>query len=145
MANTQQNNINNAKIQGLLARYLELRSKESLQDQRTGHLDEDTINTLVEGRLTEREATPVVAHLTDCSFCRHKTVELVRLEMYFEGVEEPFRLHEESPQPVSVSSVLGGILNRIFGSGEAAVFAHEEKKDEKDEPAAAGDEKEPKQ
>jgi hypothetical protein len=36
----------------------------------------------------------------------------------------------ETSEPASVSSVLSGILSRIFGTSEAAVFAHEEKTDE---------------
>lgn len=129
MANTQQNDTQNAKIQGLLARYLELRSRASGTDIRNNHLDEDTLNAFTEGSLSEREAWPIVNHLSDCGFCRHKTTELVRLELQFADMDEPVMVRETS-EPVSVSSVLSGILSRIFGSTEAAVFAHEEKEDE---------------
>jgi hypothetical protein len=129
MANTQQNDTQNAKIQGLLARYLELRSRASGADIRNNHLDEDTLNAFTEGSLSEREAWPIVNHLSDCGFCRHKTTELVRLELQFADMDEPVMVRETS-EPVSVSSVLSGILSRIFGSTEAAVFAHEEKEDE---------------
>ena len=129
MANTQQNDTQTAKIQGLLARYLELRSKTSDRDLRIGHLDEDSLNAFTEGTLSEREALPIVDHLSDCGFCRHKTAELVRLELEFADMDEPF-LIRETEQPVSVSSVLNSILSRIFGSTEGTVFAHEEKHDE---------------
>ncbi|HYY59629.1 MAG TPA: zf-HC2 domain-containing protein, partial [Pyrinomonadaceae bacterium] len=44
------------------------------------HLDEDALNAFVEGRLGETEARPVVKHLVACSYCRHATSQLVRLE-----------------------------------------------------------------
>jgi hypothetical protein len=34
---------------------------------------------------------------------------------------------EQASEPASVSSVLSGILSKLFGSSEAAVFAHEDK------------------
>jgi hypothetical protein len=133
MANTQLNDTKNAKIQGILARYLELRSNGPANSELSGHLDEDTLNAFTEGMINEREALPVVQHLGDCSFCRHRTVELVRLEMFFAEQDEPVAVRETASEPVSVSSVLSGILSRIFGSNDAAVFAHEEKKSEDDQ------------
>jgi len=132
MANTQQNDTQNAKIQGLLARYLELRSKASAVGIKTSHLDEDTLNAFTEGKVSEREALPIVKHLSDCGFCRHRTTELVRLDLHFAEMDEPLMVRETS-DPVSVSSVLGGILSRIFGTTDGAVFAHEEKKDDSEE------------
>ena len=129
MANTQQNDTQNAKIQGLLARYLELRSKASDLGIHNSHLDEDTLNAFTEGNVSEREALPIVKHLSDCGFCRHRTTELVRLDLYFSDIDEPVMVRE-TDAPVSVSSVLSGILSRIFGATEGAVFAHEEKDDE---------------
>ena len=132
MANTQQNDTQNAKIQGLLARYLELRSRASGDGIKNGHLDEDTLGAFTEGNISEREALPIVKHLSDCGFCRHRTTELVRLDLHFAEMDEPLTVRETS-DPVSVSSVLGGILSRIFGTTDGAVFAHEEKKDEPEE------------
>jgi hypothetical protein len=132
MANTQPHDTQNARIQGLLARYLELRSGEQKGVDVPGHLDEDTLNAFTEGRLDQRQATPAVSHLTNCSFCRHRTVELVRLEMYFAEQDEPVLAREQASQPASVSSVLSGILSKLFGSSEAAVFAHEDKKENED-------------
>jgi len=125
MGNTQPNNTETVKIQGILARYLELRSRQTVQSQALAHLDEDSLNAFAEGTLSEREAMPMVDHLTDCSFCRHKTVEMVRLELEFADMNAPVQVRETS-EPASVASVLNGILSRIFGSGESAVFAHEE-------------------
>lgn len=125
MGNTQPNNTETVKIQGLLGRYLELRSRQPGKSEASAHLDEDTLNAFAEGTISEREALPVIDHLTECSFCRHKTVEMVRLELQFADMDAPVQLRETS-EPSSVASVLNGILSRIFGSGEAAVFAHEE-------------------
>lgn len=129
MGNTQQFEPQNAKIQGLVGRYLELRNRDVDRDQSLDHLDQDTLTAYSEGRVSEREALPIVQHLSDCSFCRHITSELVRLDLEFVDMDEPVRVRDSS-HPASVSSVLSGILSRIFGSSEAAVFAHEEPKKE---------------
>lgn len=133
MANTQLNNSENSRIQAVLARYLELRAAGGESVDMTGHLDEDTINAFTESRLDERQLAPAVNHLVDCSFCRHRTVELVRLAMFFDAQDEPVKARETASEPASVSSVLNGILSRLFGSGEAAVFAHEEKNENSEE------------
>ena len=143
MANTQLNNIENTRIQAVLARYLELRSSGQVRADLNGHLDEDTINAFTESRLDERQSAPVVNHLVDCSFCRHRTVELVRLTMFFDAQDEPVAARETASEPVSVSSVLSGILSRIFGSGDAAVFAHEERPDDEEKSDPEADEEEP--
>jgi hypothetical protein len=134
MENKAQFDTQNAKIQGLIARYLELRSSDSIRT-RTDHLDEDTLTAFAEGRLTKREAIPAVSHLTECGFCRHLTTELVRLELQMSEQDAPTTV-TEAREPSKVSEVLSGILSRIFGAGDAAVFAHEEpkKKEEEDEP-----------
>jgi hypothetical protein len=134
MPNTQPNDSQTTMIQGILARYLELHARD-LPPASAAHLDEDTLNAFTEGRVSERESTPVISHLSECSFCRRRTVELVRLAAYFDTLDEPLVVREEISKPVSVSSVLNGILSRIFGSGEAAVFAHEEKKESEESDA----------
>jgi len=132
MANTPQTSTETAKMQSLIGRYIEMRSSEGGQ-AKGGHLDEDTLNAFLEGRIDERQAMPVVNHLSACSFCRHISTELVRLDLEFADMDEPVRT-QESSEPAKVSSILSGILSRIFGSNEAAVFAHEEREeDEKDE------------
>lgn len=126
-ANTQ-----NTAIQGLLGRYLELRSSESDRSLRTDHLDHDVLSAFAEGNLSEREAKPVISHLVDCSFCRHVSSELVRLDLAFLDAPE-LPSEATASQPSRVSEVISGILSRIFGTSEAAVFAHEDsEKPEKD-------------
>lgn len=134
MENTGRNNPLDIKIQGLLDRFLKVRSVENAAVVSQDHLDEDILSAFVEGNLKEREAKPIVSHLVDCSFCRHITTELVRLDLAFEAA--PQREAAAETQPTKIADVLGGILNRIFGSNEGAVFAHhenEEKKDDKEE------------
>lgn len=121
-------NINaaDAKFQTLLERFLRLRAAESSIQDSNLHLDDDTLTALTEGNLSRREALPVVSHLSDCSFCRHKTAELVKLAVAFEGLETAPAADREN-EPVRVSGVLSGIVRRLFDMDGSAVFAHEEK------------------
>lgn len=131
MENTGRNHPLDIKIQGLLDRFLKVRSVENVAATSQDHLDDDTLSAFVEGNLREREAKPIISHLVDCSFCRHITTELVRLDMAFEAA--PQRETETETQPTKIADVLGGILNRIFGSNDDAVFAHHEDENKKDE------------
>jgi len=119
-------------IQGLLDRYLRQRvsgSGPALASE--NHLDDDSLTAFVEGNLSERQARPMVAHLVDCSFCRHVTTELVRLDLAF-AETEAFETRVETSEPTRVSEVLSGILSRIFGSNDGAVFAHQENESEEE-------------
>ena len=120
------------QIQGLLDRYMrsEVSSENSTDQAR--HLDEDLLAAFVEGNLGERETKPIVNHLVECSFCRHVTAELVRLDLAF--AEEDVKFVVSENQPSRISEVLSGLLSRIFGTNADAVFAHQEKeeKEEKD-------------
>ena len=116
-------------IQGILAEYL---TSLKPSNASTGHLDQDTLAAFTEGNLTELEARPAVSHLVDCSYCRHITAELVRLDLEF--ADEPVPVLSQEAQPAKISEVLSGILAKMFGTSENAVFAHEDKDkdDEKD-------------
>ena len=133
MENKGKINPTDLKIQGLLDRYLRVRSANSNFENGQTHLDEDSLAAFVEGNLTRREAQPVVNHLVGCSFCRNITAELVRLDLAFAENTQPVALIES--QPTKVSEVLSGILSRIFGTSDGAVFAHheEDSKEEKEE------------
>ncbi len=113
------------QLQGLLDSFLNTRVSSNGQDS---HIDEDLVTAFVEGTLTEREAGPVVTHLADCSFCRHVTAELVKLEYAFADVPQSATVADAPPS--KVSEVLNGLLARIFGNGESAVFAHQESEDD---------------
>lgn len=122
-------NTQDTKIQGLLGQYLRLRASDrDLTQTGEWHLDDDSLNAFVEGNLSEREAAPMLTHLIDCSFCRHVTAELVKLDLAFAETENVAIVEER--QPSSVSEVLSGILSRIFGTSDSAVFAHQESEEE---------------
>jgi hypothetical protein len=129
MKNEAQNTTQDAKIQGLLGQYLKLRASDrDLTQTGEWHLDDDSLNAFVEGSLSEREAAPMLTHLIDCSFCRHVTAELVRLDLEFAETESAAVVEEK--QPTRVSEVLSGILSKIFGTNDGAVFAHQESEEE---------------
>jgi hypothetical protein len=128
MENTHQNDPQMIIIQGLLSGYLSKRSA----DPDAGHLDEDTFSAFVDGTISEREARPVVGHLVKCSFCRHITTDLIRLDTEMTP-EDVITAQPSTAAPSRVSDVLSGILERMFGTGEPAVFAHSDEDDvEKD-------------
>lgn len=128
MENTGKMNPQEIKIQGLIDRFLKVRNAKETEEK--WHLDEDMLSAFVEGNLNEREASPIVSHLVDCSFCRNITTELVRLDMAFAG-EEIRAVETETAQPSRISEVLGGLFAKIFGTNDTAVFAHQEDEKEK--------------
>lgn len=116
------------QIQGLLDRYLRLRVSGPIQEIQGEHLNEDWLAAFTEGKLSEREAQPVVRHLVGCSFCREMTTELVRLDLAFAG--EEIQVAAAENQPSKVSEVLSSLLSRIFGTNDGAVFAHQENEED---------------
>ncbi len=133
MENNRNTHPQEAAIQDLVGQFLKVRSANELGRAATGpHLDQDSLAAFTEGALSEREAKPIVSHLVDCSFCRHITAELVRLDMAF--AETPVTVAAtEASEPKKVSEVLGRLISRIFGTTDGAVFAHEQKnEDEQD-------------
>ena len=119
-------------IQGLLEQYLATRgSLKSSIGETSLHLDEDSLSAFAEGNMSQRESAPVVSHLVSCGFCRHKTAALVTLDLELAAQDDP-RTVQELAEPTKISGVLNGILSKIFGPSDAAVFAHnEEDKDAK--------------
>jgi hypothetical protein len=124
--------VSDTRILALFEGYLRQRADSGTPLDLTDHLDEDALTAFTEGNLTKREADPLVLHLSDCSFCRHRTAELVRFDLAF-GDTEASRAAEPDRKPSKVSDVLSGILSGLFG-GKEAVFAHEDtKSDDKHE------------
>lgn len=143
MANTDQMNPQEMRIQGLLDRYLVSREAgRRSSDISSPHLDQDSIAAFAEGNLSEREAKPIVSHLVDCSFCRNVTAEIVRLDAAFAESEMPVNVVASS-EPTKISEVLSGLFSKIFGTSDGAVFAHNED-DEKDKESKESDEPEEK-
>ncbi len=117
-------------VHDLLDRYLASRKAlKSSAAETSLHLDEDSLAAFAEGTLSRRESAPVLSHLVECGFCRHKTAELVRLDLEF---AETTLAGERagSHEPSRISTVLSELFSKIFGPTEGAVFAHEEKNDE---------------
>ena len=127
MAHHKQPDSEDIKIQGLFEQYLRLKISANDLTGEDQHLDEDYLAAFVEGNLKQRETQPVVKHLVNCSFCRHKTTELVKLDLAF--ANEELKITVDENQPSKVSEVLSGLLSRIFGNSEEAVFAHQEKEE----------------
>jgi anti-sigma factor ChrR (cupin superfamily) len=106
------------------------------------HLDEDSLASFAEGTLSKRESAPVISHLVNCGFCRHKTAELVLLDLELSATDER-AVPAATTEPSAISKVLNDVLSKIFGTTDQAVFAHnEEDKDESpegDDPAKKQD------
>jgi hypothetical protein len=119
-----QMNLKELQIQGLLDRFLQAKNLNNGIEISSEHLDDDTISAFVEGNLSESEAKPITTHLVDCLFCRHITAELIKLDFAFAGDTQTIALNNN--EPTKVADVLSGILSRIFGSNDEAVFAHQE-------------------
>lgn len=89
------------------------------------HLDEDALNSFVEGRLSEPESAPVIKHLVACGYCRQATSQLVRLE-----TETGIAAHTEpvaTPQeePGRIRRLLEDLASRVLPSSEEeTVFAY---------------------
>lgn len=123
-------NINSEElnIQKLLSNYLHLRVSSNGLSAEGQHLDEDSLSAFVEGNLGQKESQPIVSHLVDCSFCRHVTAELVKLDFAF--AEETTQVAVKTDAPSKISEVLSRILSRIFGTNDGVVFAHQENEED---------------
>jgi len=131
MTNEGQTITQEIKIQGLIDRYLHVRTSRTEFSGKESHLDEDSLTAFVEGRLGERESPSIIQHLIDCSFCLHVTSELTKLNEVFSEVEPVVPVLAK--EPTKISEVLNGLLAKIFGTSDNAVFAHEEKETEEDD------------
>lgn len=131
MTNKGQISSEELKIQGLLDRFLRFRKVNSSFDDQGHHLDDDSLTAFVEGKVSERELPSMLKHLTDCSFCLHITTELAKLSETF--TEDEFVAHAPVSEPTKVADVLSGLLSRIFGATDGAVFAHQEQENDADE------------
>lgn len=132
MENKGKNFSQDARIQELLGSFLPVHSSIKSSESSVGtHLDEDSLTAFVEGNLNRRESQPVVLHLVNCSFCRHITAELIKLDYAFAEINEtqPVSTIKEA-EPTKISEVLNGLLSRIFGTNDGAVFAHNESEEE---------------
>lgn len=131
MINKGQINAEELKIQGLLDRFLRFRSTNNNFRGSENHLNDDSLTAFIEGKLNERESPAIIEHLVNCSFCLHVTSELARLSDVF--AEDEITILAATKEPTKVSEVLSGLLSRIFGTNDGAVFAHQEEEKESEE------------
>lgn len=126
MDSTQQILPHNLEIQNILDRFLNSRSKSAnLKASQDLHLDEDFLSAFIEGSISPREADGIVKHLLECSFCLNLTAELIKFD--YALAETPERTAAaETGDPAKISEVISGLLSRLFGNGNGAVFAHQE-------------------
>ncbi|HRH42148.1 MAG TPA: hypothetical protein PKY82_10920 [Pyrinomonadaceae bacterium] len=129
MINKGQINAEELKIQGLLDRYLRVRSTNN--NFNGNHLDEDSLTAFVEGKVNERESPNIIRHLVNCSFCLNVTGELAKLSIAF--ADDEVVVPNPTKEPMKISEVLGGIMSRIFGTNDGAVFAHEEREENEED------------
>lgn len=109
------------------------------------HLDEDALSAFTEGRLSETESAPVVRHLVACSFCRHITAQLVRLDSEV-GETHASTAIPAQEEPGRIRRLLDSLAERVFTStDDEAVFAyHAPAEDfEKDEDVASSADEKP--
>ncbi|MCY7376901.1 MAG: hypothetical protein LH472_13155 [Pyrinomonadaceae bacterium] len=131
MKNKWLTNPPDVQIQGLLDRYMRSRIPGEGLAAQTEHLDDDSLAAFIEGNLGEWETKPLINHLVGCSFCRHVTAELIKLDLAF--AEEEIQTAVNANQPSRISEVLSSLLSRIFGTNDGAVFAHQEKEEKTEE------------
>jgi hypothetical protein len=118
-------NIETRAMQEALGRFLKART--GIGPAADGpHLDEDTIAAFAEGALSMRESENAVRHLVDCGFCLKVTADILRFDAEFLVSGETIATQVRET-PSSIADVIGSLFGRIFGIGESAVFAHEEK------------------
>ena len=129
MINKGQINAEELRIQGLLDRFLKFRSTSN--NIKENHLNDDSLTAFIEGKINQREAPQIIEHLINCSFCLHITGELAKLSDVF--AEDEVTILATAKEPTKVSEVLSGLLSRIFGTNDGAVFAHQEEEKEKEE------------
>jgi hypothetical protein len=130
MINKGQINAQELQIQGLLDSFLKFRKTNNIRGNEE-HLDDDSLTAFIEGKISERESLAIVGHLVDCSFCLHVTGELARLSDAF--AEDEVVITSTAKEPTKVSEVLSGLLSRLFGNNDGAVFAHQEDEKDKEE------------
>jgi Putative zinc-finger len=111
------------------------------------HLDEDALSVFVEGRLSEREAAPLIRHLVACASCRHITAQLIRLDTELSASEAPAPA-PSAEEPGRIRRLLSDLAARVLPSSEEdVVFAYHAPADdfEKKDEAKGGEEAEHKE
>lgn len=88
----------------------------------TPHLDDDSLNAFVEGRLSDAEIVPITSHLVECGPCRHASAELLRLSGEFDLIDAPISTVER--EPGRIRKFLDDLVSRVLATDESTVFAY---------------------
>jgi hypothetical protein len=88
----------------------------------TPHLDDDSLNAFVEGRLSDAEIVPITSHLVECGSCRHASAELLRLSGEFDLIDAPVSTVER--EPGRIRKFLDDLVSRVLATDESTVFAY---------------------
>jgi hypothetical protein len=89
------------------------------------HLDEDALSAFVEGRLSDRESSPLIQHLVACGYCRQATVQLVRLDAETIASQTPITQTVQEEEPGRIRRLLDDLASRVLPShDEETVFAY---------------------
>lgn len=110
-------------IRRMVHLHLRRRAKTAPSIAPDQHLDDDLLSSFTEGRLNENESAPVVKHLIACSFCRHITAQLIRLDS--EVGESKVTIPVTPEDPGRIRRMLEDLGSRVFApSDDEAVFAY---------------------
>src|SRR5256714_14477444 len=107
------------------------------------HLDEDQLTAFVEGRLSEAESAPLIAHMVSCAACRRVTAELVHLQLAL-GREGETELTIEQEEPGRIRRLLEELASRVVHTHEEVMAYHapaedlEEEEEKKDDAETRG-------
>ena len=102
------------------------------------HLDDDYLSAFTEGRLNDNESAPVLKHLVACSFCRHITAQLVRLDLEVGETKDSISIAQEDPG--RIRRLLDDLGSRVFvPSDDEAVFAYHAPTEDSKSKDGAGD------
>ncbi len=119
-----ENNNQNETAQRMIGLYLQRRALVAPPVVAGEHMDEDSLSAFIEGRLSEREAQPIISHLIGCGSCRRVTTQLIRLEEAI-GDMAPVVPPVVPREPSRIRRLLDELAARVLpAADDAAVFAY---------------------
>ena len=119
-----ENNNQNETTQRMIGLHLQRRALVAPPITAGEHMDEDSLSAFIEGRLSAREAQPLLSHLVNCGSCRRITTQLIRLEEAI-GDTAPVAAPATPREPSRIRRLLDELAARVLpASDDAAVFAY---------------------
>lgn len=119
-----ENNHGNETAQRMIGLHLQRRALVAPPSTAGEHMDEDALAAFIEGRLSAREAQPLLSHLVNCGSCRRITTQLIRLEEAI-GDTAPAAAPATPREPSRIRRLLDELAARVLpATDDAAVFAY---------------------